>query len=437
MPEAPAAISPAPSAAPAPVRAPSATPTPTPAQPAAPTSEPPPEPAADSAGHEAFSRLDEMAKDDGTGPEPKPAERARKPDGKFAKPAKTDEPSADPVTPPKKGGRDGDENYATLRTSRDEYKAKLEAMEKELTQLRTKGADDPEKRRLGETVAQYEKRLADQEKRYAEVADELKYSNFEKSEEYKEQYHKPFVEAWRTGQSTVAKLRVVERKNEDTGEVTQAKRSATADDFDQLMEISNDADAADFADQMFGNGSQIALNHREEVKRLLSRRAAAVQDYRTKGEERDKLKADNLSKAETAINEHYERERVAVIEKYPKFFKEDPADPKGNEFLEHGRHMLNRAFSKGQPLKEGDKPLSPMQLASLQAAVANKAAAFDRLVYRNKLQAKQLKEAQDKLAEYEKSEPGPGEGDGRRATEVEDGTMDGALGRLDKMSVER
>jgi uncharacterized protein len=126
-------------------------------------------------------------------------------------------------------------NYHKLKAEQKEWVKQRERIEKKLKTP----AEWPEKKTYEERLAEREKIVEEQKKRVAEYETELQFTNFTKSQAYKDQFQKPYVESWKTGQARAASMKVVERKN-DEGEMLQQSRQGTAADFDSIMSISED-----------------------------------------------------------------------------------------------------------------------------------------------------------------------------------------------------
>jgi len=371
-----------------------------------------------SGGSEAFADLESLAteKPDVAPPAEPEKETPRKPDGKFAKtePKPDDKPPEKPADKPptaKTPEEPPAEKMAPkqLREAYEALKAKHKALETEHTTLKTKTtqpADDPEKKTLSEKLAAREKRLQ-------EIEEELKFTDYSKSEEYKEKFEKPFVDAYIAGRAKIAALKIAERTN-DIGEVVQQARQATADDFDQLMKISDDDAAADWAAERFGPKASIVLYHRERAQELNQARTKAIEDYRKNGSEREKTRSQELETFRKNFTETVAQHAKTAEEKYPHWFKPDETDAKGNEILERGKHLVARVAANGAPVKDGEPPMTPQQLAAAVAAVRHKAGAFDRLAHRHSLASARIKELETKLAEFEASQPGSGDGKGAK-----------------------
>lgn len=384
---------------------------------------------------EAFSAIDALGRDDGT-PEPPPTPtpgdgRTRSADGKFTKAdesaKKKEQPKSTPIEPEKP---DDDIDPTKLKTSElAKHYHKLKAKEKawlkereELTKKAEAPKDWPEKKTYEEKLAEREKALEEHKKRVAEYEQELQFTNFTKSQTYKDQYEKPFINAYKLGQAKTAMLQVVERTDE-AGNVIQAARDATAADFDSIMRITDERIAIKKAHELFGEAAAVVLNHRERVNEKSALAEEAVAEYRSKGAEREKAMREQQDKQSKEVTGMIENFRTAAIEKYPSLFKPEEGDTKGNELLEKGNHLLQRVLNGGAPIKDGEKQMTNEEMAIAVAAVRNKAAAFDRVAYKASTLAKRVKELEKELEQFKSSSPRNGDGKGRAHTPEEDDPM--------------
>lgn len=356
---------------------------------------------------DAFAELDQFA---GVAPEAKPETPAtpetpskeapkattvqQKTTQDAPKPEKPVQTPPAPTDPPKVKAKTLAEAKEMAQAEAKEWRAKYESLEKELSKVK----DDPEKKTLSE-------RLEAREKRLAELEQELRYSAYERSEEYKDKYEQPFLNAYTAARSKIASLKVRDGRTVDhDGNVVSEGtwRQGTPEDFDTLMRISDDETAADYAEKVFGNKASIALFHRERAQELNRQRLTAIDDYRKKGSEREKTtleqQKEQQTKLQETINKVWETENKTAQEKYPQWFKPEEGDEKGNTLLENGFRLADLAFS-------GNGKLPPQEMAKLHSAIRNKAGGFDRLAYKLSLATKELKDLKAKLAEYEQSEP--------------------------------
>lgn len=355
--------------------------------------------------------------------EPKPGVPPKGPDGKFlprkdqakaAEPAKEQKPTEPPVekmSPPE------------LRKAYEALRRKHAALEEE----RSKAAaapppepqEDPEKKQLSE-------RLTEREKRMQELEDELRFTAYERSAEYKEKYEQPFISAWQVGQDRAARLKTIEQRDE-MEEITAPARQGTAEDFNNLMLIQDDDEAAAWANKTFGPKAAILLYHRERVQEANSAKQKALEEFKSQGSEREKQRAQLIENHTKAIRALYHKSTVSGVEKYPQFFKPDPADPKTKTLLEKGMRLADRAL--GAPDVEGEKPLTGEERVKLQAAMRNCFGGFQNIAYQLQKERALRADLEKKLADYEASEPkgGDGRAGGRSPVATEDETPEAAF----------
>lgn len=395
---------------------------------------------------DALSQLDNLAPrgtpppkpDDGFNknePKPPPGKEAQEADDEPAKaePAKEEKPEA-PEKPEKAKADPAKETpkETNVRRMAKEYeatKAKIAAYEKELAELKSKPANDPEKEALN-------KKLETLEKRYKETDDELRFARYESHPEYKENFEKPFHEAYMAGQNKVANLKVIERKN-DLDEITQAGRQSTKEDFDRLMRFTDDDQAAAFAEEMWGGvKATIALQHRELVLMKNADREKAIETYRKEGHTREAARREQHEKFVKDMGALYNKERDEAVAKYPKLFAPIEGDEHGNSLLEKGFRDADDTMDGMITTEDGQRRrMTPQENARRQAMIRNKAGNHDRLWHLNMQKAKQIKELSEKLKQYEESEPGPGDGKGKGGAGGEVSgrpTMEKAWAELDK-----
>lgn len=388
-----------------------------------------------------FAAIDALGREEGTpAPAPAPKQNGSKPrgeDGKFKPGEDKSKPEPDKSVPDKAPDKNGEQQAqpkaSELRRLKDQFESENKSLKAELEKLRTaKPPDDPEKAQLAQNLAAREKRVAELEAKHQELDQELRFAAFERSSEYKDKYEAPFVSAWADGAKLMTEFTVV-KKVDDEGNVTREERPATAKDFEALMSINKAGDAAKFVHDLFGSesGAGELLSERRRIILLNQSREKAIEDHRKMGGERHAAQQKQWADGESARAKHFDQSRDAGAEKYPKWFKDDPNDPQGNEMLARGKHLADRAFSNGQPLKDGDKQLNPQELTAVQAAMYNKAAGFDRLAHRHNAMSKELAQVKAKLAEYEKSTPTLDAGDGRgKASPSAEATAEGAFNRV-------
>lgn len=392
--------------------APSSTPAaaPTPAMPAQPSTPAPAQAAGEKPGapfNSAFDEIDKIIAD--TQQKTPKAPGARRAEKNAGQP----DTEGDPTKPEQKNGEQGkpeaekkpagefDESkagpkelkaaYRQRQTELKEAREKLTAMETRLAELQAKEVE------LAEAV-KLKERYSELEKRSQELDTELKFANYERSSEYKEKYLDPFVNAYGAAQKKMEQLRVVERKNPETEEVVQQARKATREDFDAIMGIRDDGDAAVMAERLFGPMANLVMYHREKIQDLNSARINAIDEYRKKGSERETKMAEQSKAHKERLTTVFNEAKKVGIEKHPQWFKPDDGDDQGKEILAKGMQDADVNFS-------GEAKLDPAERAMRHAAMRNMAGAFPYVALKLHRATQKIAELEAELKDFKASEP--------------------------------
>lgn len=300
---------------------------------------------------------------------------------------------------------------AELRQAYEALKAKHKALEAEHAALRAKPPEDPEKKSIQERYEAAEKRRADLE-------NEIKFARYESSEEYKQKYEQPFVDAYQLGRAKTADL--------DVALEDGTTRPATEADFDAIARIVSNRDAVKLAKQMFGDEYTIPIYHRERVQELNGTRVKAIEDFRKQGSERERQWNEQQSKTRESVGKLWQQSNQEAVDKYPQWFKPTEGADDENAALEDGFKLADKGFS--------DAPdLSPEQRVRLHSAIRNRAAGFGRVVLQNRKLSSKVAELEEKLKQFQSSEPGAGDGKGQQKAE-QDATLDSVLSSLDTLA---
>lgn len=307
-------------------------------------------------------------------------------------------------------------HYKTLKSSYDE-------LQKKVVELSSRPVDN-------EKLAKLETEAKENHSRWEKAQEELRFTKYERSQEYQDKYWKPYEKAYNDGANRVAGLTVVPRTDPDTGEVTQAARQATREDFNALMVETDDNKAAEMAEALFGVKAPMVLMHRDKALEANSTRLDALKEFREKGAEIEKARAENLNKGQEEISKLFKSEAENAVKKYPHWFAPIEGDEKGNELLQKGFDLVEKAYN-GQFTDENGKvvKLSPVDVAKLHSVVRNRAVAFGRLTYQNKTMKAEIEDLKTKIAGYSESEPG-GNATRRPAKTSSGSTMDDVLASL-------
>jgi hypothetical protein len=238
---------------------------------------------------------------------------------------------------------------------------------------------------------------------------------YEQSQEYKDKYEKPFIDAWQEGAAQVATFNVTDQE----GNV----RKGTPEDFAAIMQTADNEQAANLAQEMFGSNAFYVLAQRRDIIKLHTARSRALEEFRANLGERQKAELEKLKQQA----EHQEQRRIQAntlwkkfnsetAEKYPDLFKPTEGDDEGNNLLAKGYREADLAFSGAPDLPEESR-------IRLHSAVRNRAAAFGRLVHRLRTKDEEIASLKAELDEIRGSTPGPGQ-EGRDKNENRRPTAD-------------
>lgn len=334
--------------------------------------------------------------------EKKAADNQRQPDAKKPEAPKP-EPKAEPKVEPKT--EKAEETPAAKEEPPKEkvnpwklLKEKEHAiaeLEKKLQEGKNAGIPEEERKAISERIEKAEKRAK-------ELEDEIRFVNYEKSQEFQTKYQEPYQKAWSNATAELAEITLTDPN-------TQQVRVATPEDLLTLVNLPL-GKAREIADSVFGNFADDVMAHRKEIRNLFQARQSALEEARKTGAEREKKLAEETTKAmserSTAVKQAWEKANQDAIahEKYGKHFVPVEGDQEGNQRLAKGFELVDRAFTEN-PL---DPNLTSDQRSSVikrHAAVRNRAAAFGRLVYRNEQLESKLAELQKELEGFKSSEP--------------------------------
>lgn len=286
-----------------------------------------------------------------------------------------------------------------LRAEYARVKKRLAEVEQELTGLKGKGGevkpvDDSERKAFVDQIATLKKQLED-------TTGALKTVAYEQSDEYKTKFEQPFLDAWQEGTQLVSRLTLQDEEGNT--------RKGTPEDFQRIMSIADDEQAANMAQEMFGPNAFYVLSQRRDIQRIHYQRVKALEEYRSTLSEREKTHAELVKKQ----NEEREAQRIQnttlfqkynqeAAKKYPELFAPIEGDEEGNAILARGYRDADLAFG-GAPDLPNDRRVA------LHSAIRNRAAAFGRLVHQLKTKEAKIAELEKELEEIKGSTPGGGQ----------------------------
>ena len=394
-----------------------------------PSGDPPPAaPPADPA-EPAFRSLDDDLNDFITGKEPPP----KKPPAKPKEPPKPPEEPTPPEEPSKPSkdlheGAEGEDDYLgvpkpkpkeppkppeepptgpmkapELRAAYAKVKERAAELEKELESYKSGGkpVDEGEKKAYVSEIETLKNQLEEADKTIKAVA-------YERSQEYHDKYEKPFVDAWQEGVQTVQGMNV-QTQDGDT-------RKGTPEDFAAIMQVQDNEQAANMAQEMFGANAFYVLSQRRDIIKLHQKRVRALDEFQSNLTERQKAEQGKMQEQAKAQEEKriqaqalFKKFNTEAAEKYPQYFAPVDGDDEGNELLARGYRDADLAFSAAQEM-----PIE--KRVRLHSAIRNRAAAFSRLVHQLKSKDGEIEALKAELDEIKGSTPGPGQ-EGREKNE--------------------
>lgn len=333
-------------------------------------------------------------------PEPeKPTQAEEEPDLPDLLNEKPPKEEVRPETPPSKPAEKG-QPPAQLRKAYEELKAKHAELEKKLSEA---PKEDPEKRALSESLKAREARIK-------ELEEEQKFYAYERSEEYKEKYQKPYEEVSAAATARAVKIKV-------PGEDGQS-RPLTDKEFWSIVGIPDDEEALAVAEKVTGSPSKAALlvSMRNDITSKLEAGNKAKEQYRATAAEREKkfqedsarqrIEQENFARMRA---ENFQKMNQEAAKKYPKYFAPEEGDEKGNALLQKGFELVDAVFGDSSKIP-------PDKLVQYHSAVRNKAAAFDRQVYKLGKATARIAELEKELAAFKASGPGNGGNSARTKT---------------------
>lgn len=341
-------------------------------------------------------------------PKPAPAKaparvEPAKPEPPKVAPAK----AAAPAKEPAKTEPEPDVEKMAPKALRDAYaglKTKLKTIEKERDELKSKPAtapaDDPDRERIRTD-------LESERKRRNELEDHMRYVDYEKSTEYQERYHKPYIE---TAKDAAAQVMQLEAVGPDGN-----PRAATADDFWSIARIDNAGQALKAATDLFGDAGKatFVMQQRENVRRAWHAAQIAKEEFRKNGAERSRRAEEEGRATEKQLSDRWHAMNKAATEEH-EWLRPAENDDDGNALLEKGFETADALFG-GQITddKTGQKR-QPTRDEALQihSDVRNRAAAFPRVHAQLEKARERITELEASLKQYEESAPGAGETEG-------------------------
>lgn len=374
-------------------------------------------------------------------PAPPPEPKPKKADKPVAKPPETKAPAAEPKpekdaekppeTPPKPAAEEPPKpvKAAELRTAyetlkkrfKEEYEPELQRTKAKLQELEAKVAtvDEPAK----QSLEKLQSNLKQVEQRNEELENRIRYVDYTRSKEFVTKYQQPYRDAWNEAVTEFRELSVREPAGEDeNGDPKFTTRPADENDLLRLANMRL-AEMDETATRIFGASAPRAISHIQNLKKLSSAQAKALEDAEKRSKEwyqDQESQAQNSQKSRAAA---WLEINKALEDRFPKAFKPDDADAEDKtahtkgfaltDLMFHGPKGITPEQVEALPagfrdaVKSG-QPLTEEQNVKLHSLVRLKAANHDRQVAALKKAQARIAELEKSLAEFEKSEPGGG-----------------------------
>lgn len=281
----------------------------------------------------------------------------------------------------------------------EEYKGKASKAESELTELRKNITPENDRKAL-------EERATKAEARAKQLEEHMTFVDYSQTEEFKSKYVEPYDKAWKVAMAELKDIKVSDGQGGD--------REVHPQD---LLTIVNAplAKARQMADEFFGSFANDVMAHRNEIRGLYDKQAAALEEAKKSGVTKKQQETEAQTKAmgdlTKTITTTWQQENEAVLKdgKYGALFKPREGDERWNQSLTKGYELVDKAFSQNP----ADPKLTAEERAAVirrHAAVRNRAAAWGALRGEVESLTAANKALVEELAQYKETEPPNGAG---------------------------
>lgn len=299
----------------------------------------------------------------------------------------------------------------------DKFKARALAAETELAKVKQNGHEIPK---------EATDKITALETRNQELENEIRFTNYEKSKEYQEQYNKPYIEAWERAVGELNELTVTDAN----GHV----RQAGAKDLLILAKMPL-GEAREYAEAKFGKAADDVMAHRRTVRELANKQHKALEDARTNGGEREKQQNLERETRDRANGEKIAKEWHAINaeaqDKY-EFLKPVEGQQERNDKLEKAIKFVDDSFNLN--LSQAKTEQERQDILRRHSALRNRAIGFSVLKHENKSLKTEIEELKKSLAEYQTSEPSAGEAGHDPASSMSTDPMEAAMHGLERLA---
>lgn len=328
-------------------------------------------------------------------PEPKEEEKVAEDDGMDEQPKVDEEDKAPeqdkPAETKETEGKSAKNNPWRLV---DKLKAENTQYKKELEQHRA----IQEKGELPEAAV---KKFETLEKRNKELEEEIRYSRYEKSQDFIDSYQKPYEEAWGRAVSDIKEMVIT---NEDG-----TTRPGNARDILRLANMGVQ-EAWKLAKEQFGDAADEVMASRRQIRELSDKQQRALEDARKNAGEREtQMNMERQAKAKAyseAMAKTWAEVNKEAIDKYD-FLRPADGQTERNTKLEKATKFVDEVL--GQNLQQAKTEEERNQILKKHAALRNRAIGFSVLKHENTTLRAEVEALKKSLADFEGSEPTEGE----------------------------
>ncbi len=309
---------------------------------------------------------------------------------------------------PKEG--EGWKRYKELdKTVKREYEPKL----KRLSELEAK-VKEYESRDDGQMKATQE-RIAQIEKRNAELESRIKFKDFESSKEYQEGHQKPLEEAWA---NATRELKGLTMTVEDPKTGESVTREVTPADLAYLANLEPAVRRTEI-NRLFPEDKEEVKRHINQINHLSEKAEAAKKKAAEEAETYTRTQSEQQQQQQAMRTKMWKSVNETLSTKYPQWFAKVEGDNEGNTLFDRGSALADLVFNPHELTPEriehlpkifreaiaAKKPFTQDMLVKAQSIARNKAANHDRLAFQNKALTAKVAELEESLKAFEASSP--------------------------------
>ncbi len=294
----------------------------------------------------------------------------------------------------------------------EKYKTKAMQLEKENAELKSKQNGH-------EVPKEALEKINTLEARNKELEDEIRFTKYEKSQDYQDNYHKPYVEAWQRAVAEVQEITITDPNGQS--------RYGNSKDLLMLAQLPL-GKARQLANQLFGDSADDMMAHRRSIVELADKQHKALEEARAKGGEREQQKSIEQQAKTKAVQEKmaaaWETINSEAVAKYD-FLRPVEGETERNERLEKAVKFVDESFNLN--VHNAKTEQERQDILRRHSALRNRAIGFSVLKHENKSLKSELEALKKSLTEFQESEPTAGEAGHNKGSSMSADPMEAAL----------